>query len=486
LADLAKRSAYSLVQEFVNDPPKIYDYIEELLRNIERREEKVKAFITLIDKKTLFDRVESLAKIKNLAGMLYGIAVAIKDNISTKSIRTTCGSKMLENYVPPYNATVVKKLLNEGAIIIGKTNMDEFAMGSTTEFSSFYPTRNPWDLTRVPGGSSGGSAAALAAGFASLALGSDTGGSVRNPASFTATYALRPTYGLVSRFGLIAYASSMDQIGPMARSTYDLALLLDVIAGHDPYDATSLPVEKTDYVSALRKLETSSPRLRIGIAKNLIEMASEDVKQEVLRVLDELCEYHECSDIDIPYPRQAVAAYYIIALSEASSNLARYDGVRYGLKMSVENKSWIDVYTEVRSKGFGFEVKKRIALGSLLLSLGFSEQYYINALRFRRFIRDEVRKLFKKVDVIATPTMPILPPKIGELVEDPIMMWLSDVYTVIASLTGIPAISVPAGFRRGLPVGIQFMADVLREDLLLFMSLEVEKITGISNMIAEV
>ena len=468
--------AYRLVEEFHTNPSAIFDYIDAVFRRIEEVEEKVKAYITLRSRHEVLKEAEEIVrKIKEGRKLrLAGILVAVKDNISTRGIRTTCASRILENYIPPYDATVIERLKREGAIIIGKTNMDEFAMGSTTENSAFFPTRNPWNLTRVPGGSSGGSAAALAAGEATLALGSDTGGSIRCPAAFTATYGLKPTYGLVSRYGLIAYASSLDQIGPMARNVDDLALLLSVIAGYDPYDATSLRVDNRDYLKEMYELLHREPRLRIAIAKELLEGSVDPVKERVEKALDRLCSYHECEEISIPYRDYIVAAYYIIAMAEASSNLARYDGVRYGLRVDVEGRSWVECFKEVRTRGFGYEVKKRIALGAYILSAGYRDMYYIKALRFRRMLKEFFNSVFKKFDAVASPTMPILPPKLGEMLEDPIRMYLADINTVIANLIGVPAISVPAGFYGNLPVGLQLMAQSLQEPLLLYLAKQLE------------
>jgi aspartyl-tRNA(Asn)/glutamyl-tRNA(Gln) amidotransferase subunit A len=480
---------FKLLQEFKADPMKIFDYLDIVYRVINSVETKVRSFITLVPQDTIFKHVEKLMKEgkERINSMkLFGIPIAVKDVISTKGIRTTCASKMLENYIPPYNATVIEKIMNEGGIIIGKTNMDEFAMGSTTETSTFYPTHNPWDLSRVPGGSSGGSAAALAAGEVPLALGSDTGGSIRNPAAFCGVYGLKPTYGIASRYGLIAYASSMDQIGPMARNTMDLAILLNVIAGYDPKDPTSLPISAKDYVSLLKELMHKEPKLRIGLVKELFENSNESVRSSTYKAVDILCSYHECVPVSLPYSKQLVATYYIIAMAEASSNLARFDGVRYGLKISFENRGWDEVYSDVRTKGFGYEVKKRIALGAYILSIGYRDMYYIRALKFRRILKETFDKIFKSVDAVISPTMPILPPKLGEFFEDPLKIYLADVNTVIANLIGVPAISIPIDFYNGLPVAIQIMSRQLTEEMLLYLSMQVEEKTGFRNIIAEV
>ncbi len=482
--------AYRLVEEFKEDPDKIYSYIESIYQRIRLVEERILAYITLRSIDEVFkdiDRVvENYKKSKKRSYRLFGIAIAVKDNISTKGIRTTCASKILENYVPPYDATVIERLKYEGAIVIGKTNMDEFAMGSTTENSAFFPTRNPWDTTRVPGGSSGGSAAALAAGEATLALGSDTGGSIRCPAAFTATYGLKPTYGLVSRYGLVAYASSLDQIGPMARNTIDLAMLLTVIAGHDPRDSTSLRIAGIDYVKELKYLVGTRPKLRLGILKELVEVSEEPIQKVFMNVVDRLCTEHTCNYISIPYPKQILAAYYIVAMAEASSNLARYDGVRYGIKSDVNNRNWVDVYTEIRTKGFGYEVKKRVALGAYILSAGYRDMYYLKALRIRRMLKEYFNKVFNEYDLVLSPTMPVLPPRLGEMLEDPLKMYFMDINTVIANLIGAPAISIPIGFVQGLPVGLQAMSKPLNESILLYFSYIVEELQGIHDMVAPV
>ncbi len=479
---------YRLIEEFSSDAYKVFEYVDSIYDRIKRVEDRVKAFITIVPKEEVYSYLETLLKRGYNSGSypkLFGVMIGVKDNISTKGIRTTCGSKMLENYIPPYDATVIEKLKSVGMVIHGKTNMDEFAMGSTTETSAFYPTRNPWNLDRVPGGSSGGSGAALAAGEASIALGSDTGGSIRNPAAYTMVYGLRPTYGLVSRYGLIAYASSMDQIGPMARNTTDLALLLTIISGHDQRDSTSLPLHSIDYLKALDELLYKEPRLRIGILKELFEGSDDGVRKVTYSCIDKICSYHECIEVSIPYTKEAVAAYYIIAMAEASSNLARFDGIRYGLKVPVEGRNWVDVYTEVRTKGFGYEVKKRIALGTYVLSMGYRDMYYIRALRFRRMLKEKLDAMFSKVDVMASPTMPIPPPRLGEFFEDPLKIYLADVSTVIASLTGYPAINIPAGWN-GLPIGLQLISRPLSEPILLYISAQLEERTKLRDLIAEV
>jgi len=483
--------ALEIVRNIKEGNLSITDVIEEFLERIERVEKKINAFITLRSKDELLQEAkikDRLLKEGKARGLLFGLPIAIKDNISTRNLKTTCGSKMLYNYIPPYDATVVKLLKEEGAIILGKTNMDEFAMGSSTETSFFGPTRNPWDLERVPGGSSGGSAAALASGETPLALGSDTGGSVRAPASFTATVGLKPTYGLVSRYGLIAYANSLEQIGPMGRTVRDVALLLNVISKHDPYDGTSLKVKRPDYLESISKLNNLHRRVKIAVVK---EMFEEGVSREVVAIVGSVVnklvdEGFIVDEISIPIIKYALPTYYIIAMSEASSNLARYDGVRYGFRANVYG-DWNEVFSETRGNGFGKEVKRRIIMGTFALSAGYFDQYYLKALKVRTLIIREFKKAFEKYSILISPTMPTPPFKLGEKIADPLAMYMSDIETVTANIVGIPAISIPAGFAKGkLPVGIQLMANYLKEDLLLTMAAFIEELTGLRNLIAEV
>ncbi|OYT47906.1 MAG: Asp-tRNA(Asn)/Glu-tRNA(Gln) amidotransferase GatCAB subunit A [Desulfurococcales archaeon ex4484_42] len=477
------------VIESIRDKPKtLFDYIEHTYDIISKVEDKVRAYITLRDKehvlkdaKRVYDRL-----IRGSAGKLAGTLIAIKDNISTKGLRTTCASKILEDYVPPYDATVVERLKMEDAIIIGKTNMDEFAMGSTTENSAFFPTKNPWDLSRVPGGSSGGSAVATAAFEATAALGSDTGGSIRAPASFTGCVGLKPTYGLVSRYGLIAYASSMDQIGPITRTVKDAALILDVIAGPDLRDSTSL-----DASFPKTFLEYAMEGSREGVKAKLVvieEMVKEGVERSIYLSFVRTIRHLEANELEIswvskPIIKYALPAYYIIAMAEASSNLARYDGLRYGLHLDVEGRSWYEVFAEVRSLGFGKEVKRRILLGTYVLSAGYYQAYYLRASKVRRLIRDALVNLLKTYDCIISPTMPVLSPRLGERIVDPLKLYAIDVNTVLANLAGIPAISIPSDLVDGLPVGLQLMSNELREDLLLKVSSYIESILKITPLI---
>jgi aspartyl-tRNA(Asn)/glutamyl-tRNA(Gln) amidotransferase subunit A len=436
------------------------EYTAKLCDRIEKS--KLNAFITL-SKESAIKSARDADKGK-LKGALAGIAVAIKDNISTKGIRTTCASHILEGYVPPYDAHVIELLKKEGAVIIGKTNMDEFAMGTSTETSYFGPTKNPCDLSRVPGGSSGGSAAAVAGGEAPLALGSDTGGSVRCPASFCGIVALKPTYGLVSRYGLIAYANSLEQIGPMAPDVRGTALLLDVISAYDKRDFTSVQSQRGGYVNSLQE---NVKGLRIGVLREFFEGADGGVAKSVwngIHALEKLgAKYME---VEMKSTKYALAAYYIIAMSEASSNLARYDGLRYGLRTE-RDRDWHSTFSEIRGKGFGEEVKRRILLGTYALSAGYYGKYYLKALKVRALIKKDFDALLTNYDVLITPTMPFVAFRLGEKINDPLSLYLADVNTVSVNLAGVPAISVPCGKVGGLPVGMQIIGKHFDEKTIL-------------------
>jgi aspartyl-tRNA(Asn)/glutamyl-tRNA(Gln) amidotransferase subunit A len=398
-------------------------------------------------------------------GLLEGIPVAVKDNICMEGIPTTCGSKILENFIPSYESTVTRKLKEAGAVIVGKTNLDEFAMGSSTENSGYQLTANPWDLTRVPGGSSGGSAAAVASQECVVALGSDTGGSIRQPASFCGVVGLKPTYGLVSRFGLVAYASSLDQIGPFGRTVEDTAILLGAIAGYDPQDSTSLKVEIPDYTQSLN---TSLAGVRVGVIE---ETFGEGLDPVVAKSVNEAIERlkalgAEVSTISCPRFRYGLPAYYIIAPSEASANLARYDAVKYGIREKADNL--ISMYRKTRAAGFGTEVKRRIMLGTYALSAGYYDAYYLKAQKVRTLIKQDFEAAFAKVDVLVSPTSPTTAFKAGEKTADPLGMYLSDLMTIPVNLAGLPGMSLPCGFdSQGLPIGLQLVSQVLREDILL-------------------
>lgn len=457
----------------------VKEVTEKYLKNIENWEPHVHSFITVdldyIEKE--IKRVEDLKFSEDL--ILYGIPVAIKDNILTENLLTTCASEILASFIPPYDAEVIRRLKEKGAIIIGKTNLDEFAMGSSTENSAFGPTKNPWDLERVPGGSSGGSAVAVATGEVPLSLGSDTGGSIRQPASFTGVLGLKPTYGLVSRYGLVAFASSLDQIGPFARKVEDLAIILKVIAGYDPKDSTSSPYSPPNYLDSLGK---SVKGWRIGVPKEMWEKGVEDSVLEVLdsalKILKDLGV--ELIEISLPTVEYALPTYYLIATSEASSNLARYDGIHYGYRNKNQN-DLISLYKASRGEGFGSEVKRRIILGTYALSAGYYDAYYLKATKVRALIRQDFESAFKKVDLIISPTSPVLPFKLGERIEDPLKMYLIDILTIPVNLAGIPAISVPAGFKDDLPIGLQFMGPFFSEDKLLQISYAFQKLMDFSE-----
>ena len=430
-------------------------------------DEKVKAYLTVTGEHALAE-AEAADK-RWRAGQpkspIDGVPIAVKDVLCTKGVRTTCASKILENFIPPYDATVIERLKAAGAVILGKTNMDEFAMGSSTEHSAFFPTRNPWDLSRVPGGSSGGSAAAVAADLAAASLGTDTGGSIRQPAAFTGTVGLKPTYGRVSRYGLVAFASSLDQIGPLTKDVTDAALLLQLIAGHDPLDSTSANLPVPDYSATLRR---PIEGLRIGVPN---EYFAEGMDPEVERAVREAIEAvkklgAKVEPISLPTTEYALAAYYLIAPAEASSNLARYDGVKYGLRVHGA-KDIIEMYSRSRARGFGGEVKRRVMLGTYALSAGYYDAYYGRAQKVRTLVRRDFEAAFARVDLIVAPTTPNVPFKRGEK-EDPLAMYLCDAFTIPVNLAGLPGISVPCGFNSaGLPIGLQLIGKAFDEPTLL-------------------
>ncbi|WP_134699724.1 Asp-tRNA(Asn)/Glu-tRNA(Gln) amidotransferase subunit GatA [Ammoniphilus sp. YIM 78166] len=436
----------------------VTELVEASFARIRETEPQVGAFLTLNEEgaKEKAKQLDAQVGSEEEMGLLFGLPMAIKDNIVTERIRTTAGSKILANYDPIYNASVMDRLNASEAVLVGKTNMDEFGMGSSTENSGFQKTYNPWNAEYVPGGSSGGSAAAIAAGQAYFALGTDTGGSIRQPAAFCGVVGLKPTYGLVSRFGLVSYASSLDTIGPITKSVEDAAYVLSAIAAHDPYDSTSAEVEIPDYLSML----TGEVKgLKVGVPKELLgEGIDPDVKArvaEALKVLEGMGAIVE--EVSLPHTEYAVPTYYILAPSEASSNLARYDGVRYGVR-SDNAKNLIEMYKETRSHGFGSEVKKRVMLGTYALSSGYYDAYYKKAQKVRTLIKQDFDQLFAKYDVIIGPTAPTTAFKIGEKTADPLTMYLNDICTIPVSLAGIPAISVPCGLAsNGMPVGLQIM-----------------------------
>ncbi|MFO7171467.1 MAG: Asp-tRNA(Asn)/Glu-tRNA(Gln) amidotransferase subunit GatA [Bacillota bacterium] len=409
-------------------------------------------------------------------GPLAGVPIAIKDNICTQGIRTTCASRILENFVPPYDATVVSRLQAAGAIIIGKTNLDEFAMGSSTENSAFQVTRNPWDLSRVPGGSSGGSAAAVAADLCAAALGSDTGGSIRQPAALCGVVGLKPTYGAVSRYGLVAFASSLDQIGPITKDVADAALLLSVIAGHDRRDSTSHP--DADRLQRIQLSgDASLSGVRVGVPREYFAQGVEPgVRQAVEEAIAKLRELGATVDeVSLPHTEYALDAYYIVATAEASSNLARYDGVRYGLR--AEADSLLEMYLRTRQQGFGLEVKRRIMLGTYALSAGYYDAYYKKAQQVRTLVIRDFEAAFRRFDVLVAPTSPTVAWGLGERVEDPLAMYMADILTLPANLAGLPAISIPCGLSQGLPVGLQIIGRHFDEPTVLRVAYAYEKAT---------
>ncbi|HET8839873.1 MAG TPA: Asp-tRNA(Asn)/Glu-tRNA(Gln) amidotransferase subunit GatA [Ktedonobacteraceae bacterium] len=436
------------------------------LERIRAVDDKVKAFTLVTDDLALKQAEEADQRLRSEEAVtpLTGIPLAIKDVISTKGIPTTCGSRMLENFRPPYNATVMDRLNTAGAVMLGKTNMDEFAMGSSTEHSAFFPTHNPWDLERAPGGSSGGSAAAVAAGMAMGSLGSDTGGSIRQPAALCNLVGLKPTYGRVSRYGLVAFASSLDQIGPFTRSARDAALIMQTIAGPDARDATCSPERPRNYVAALNG---NIKGLRIGVpVEYWVEGTQPGVVQAVRAAIEQLRDLGaEVAEVSLPHTRYGVAAYYIIAPAEASANLARYDGVKYGFSYSDTDEMW-EALEKTREYGFGQEVKRRIMLGTYALSSGYYDAYYKQAEKVRTLIAQDFTEAFAKFDVLVSPTSPSVAFRLGEI-SDPYEMYLQDVFTIPANLAGICGISIPGGFSEGLPVGMQILGNYLDEDKIL-------------------
>lgn len=440
----------------------IVSNIEKVLENAEKLNPRLNSFLSI-------ERASALlraAEVANTETKLNGLAIAVKDNICTKGMRTSCGSHILHNYEAHYDATAISRLDAAGAIVVGKTNMDEFAMGSSNETSAFGPAKNPWDLDRVPGGSSGGSAVAVASGVVRASLGSETGGSVRQPASLCGIVGLKPTYGRISRYGLVAFASSLDNIGIFGRNSTDVADVLGVIAGRDPLDSTSADVPVPDYKFAL---DGDVDGKTIGVPRELFgEGLDEDVREKVLASVENFRSLGARTvDVELPYAKYGIAVYYIIATAEASSNLARFDGVRYGFRAE-DAQGLKEMYFKTREEGFGAEVKRRIMLGTYVLSSGYYDAYYSKAQKVRALVKRDYQRAFEKCDAILTPTSPSVAFKIGERSDDPLAMYLSDIYTVSANLAGVPAISVPCGLsREGLPIGMQLIGDFWSEDVLL-------------------
>lgn len=467
------------------------ELVNALLERIEKLDGDIGAYITVDAtgaRESALEADELLSK--GVKASLLGIPVALKDLLCTKGVKTTCASKILENFVPEYDATVVSMLKKAGAVIIGKTNLDEFAMGSSTENSGFHITRNPWNRDHVPGGSSGGSAAAVAARMCTAALGTDTGGSIRQPASHCGVVGIKPTYGRVSRYGLVSYASSLDQIGPITRDVADSALLLNVICGHDPYDSTSANVEVPDFTDALAQFDKQGLKgMKAGIPKEFLSVKGLDPDVEKFfshakQTLEDLGV--EMVEISLPQTDYAVAAYYVIAPSEASSNLARFDGVRYGLRSS-DAKDLIEMYKKTKSRGFGAEVQRRIITGTYALSAGYYDAYYGRATRVRSMIRDDFAKAFELCDIIISPVAPTPAFKIGENVDDPLTMYLTDIFTLSTNMAGLPGISIPCGFSStGLPIGLQIMATHFDEMSLLRAGYGFEKTLGMTNRFPDI
>lgn len=454
---------------------------KQYLARIEKADAQIGSYITVCPDEALAAAGKADERIaKGEATLLTGIPVGIKDNICTEGITTTCASKMLYNFVPPYDATVTKRLKNEGAVILGKLNMDEFAMGSSTESSYFKKTKNPYDLTRVPGGSSGGSAASVSADLAPYALGSDTGGSIRQPAAFCGNVGLKPTYGLVSRFGLIAFASSLDQIGSFTKDVTDCAIVLNAIAGYDKMDSTSVDADKTDYTKALG---LPLKGMKIGVPKQYLESG---IQTEIKEAVENAIKVYEmlgaeCEECSLPLSKFALPAYYLISSAEASSNLARFDGIKYGYRAE-EYHGLTDLYEITRSEGFGEEVKRRIMLGTYALSSGYYDAYYKKAQQVRGLIKRDFAACFEKYDVLLTPTTPTTAYKFGEK-SDPVAMYMGDICTVAVNIAGLPAISIPAGLdKKGMPIGIQLIANSFEERKLLTAAFAYERETGYEKL----
>ncbi len=452
---------------------------ESVLKRIDEKEDLINAFITVTREKALrhADLADRRFRKNERIPPLNGIPIAIKDNLCTEGIKTTCGSKILGNYIPPYDATTVKKVLQGGAVLIGKTNMDEFGMGSSNENSAFGPARNPINPEYVTGGSSGGSAAAVAAGETILALGTDTGGSIRLPSAYCGVVGIKPTYGRASRYGLISYASSLDQVGVLGRTVEDCASLLNVICGHDRFDTTSADLKKPDFRWSLNK---GIKGIKIGLPREYFtEGIDISVKDQIMEAVSLLNRGGaEIMDISLPHARYAISAYYLIATAEASSNLARYDGVRYGFRSSEDISDLITMYEDTRSQGFGKEVKRRIMLGSYALSAGYYDAYYLKAQKARTRIKGDFDKAFEKVDCMITPVSPCLPFKLGEKMADPLQMYLVDIYTVSLNLSGLPGMTINCGFVDGLPVGLQIIGRGFDEETVLRVGNAYEKMVG--------
>ena len=476
MASLEYLTVHEAHRRLINREISSVELTEACLERIQQVEDRVRAFVTLTPEVAIRQAEAADRRIAaSEAGPLTGIPMQIKDVMCTEGIRTTCSSRMLEDFIPVYNATAAAKLLNQGAVLLGKGNMDEFAMGSSTENSAFFPTHNPWDLDRVPGGSSGGPAATTAAGEALFALGSDTGGSIRQPAAFCGVVGLKPTYGLVSRYGLVAFASSLDQIGPLTQDVTDCAIVLNAIAGYDPKDSTSLPVEEKDYTDGL----TGDIRgLRLGVPQEYFVEGMEEGSRKAVEVAIQALEGLGASirQVSLPTTRYALACYYIIAPSECSANLARYDGVKYGFSFQGAESMWEDL-ERTRQHGFGPEVTRRIMLGTYALSSGYYDAYYLKAQQVRTLIQQDFAAVFQEVDALVAPVSPTVAFPLGVRTGDPVQMYLSDVCTLPPNIAGLPCMSVPCGFDQGLPVGLQLIGPHLSEQTLLQVAYTYEQAT---------
>jgi len=476
--ELYELTAHELLERMAKREISSEEIVRSCYARIGQVEDKLHSFVTLTEEEALLQarKIDERLEKGELVGQLAGIPVAIKDNICVRKIRTTCSSHILENFISPYDATVVKRLREEGAVFIGKTNMDEFAMGSSTENSYFGITCNPWNLDYIPGGSSGGSAAAVASDEAILAIGSDTGGSIRQPAACCGVVGLKPTYGRVSRYGLVAFASSLDQIGPFGKDIEDVALLTNVISGYDENDSTSVNLDVPDFTKCLIE---DVRGVKIGVPKEYFVRGLDGEVERAVKDAIELLKGlgAETLEISLPHTEYGVGVYYLIAPSEASANLARYDGVRYGYR-SKETENLLEEYEKTRGEGFGPEVKRRIMLGTYALSRGYYDAYYLKAQKVRTLIKRDFDEAFKKVDAIVTPTAPTAAFRIGEKVDDPLQMYLSDIFTISANLAGIPGISLPCGFsKKGLPIGLQILAKPFDEKILFRIAYTYEKNT---------
>ena len=473
--DITQLTVHELMDKLKN---KELTSTQSYIDRIEEKEDDVKAFVTILKEEALkqANEIDKKRESGEINSEFAGIPIGIKDNMCTKGVKTTCSSHMLENFVSPYNATVVEKLNNENIIDLGKLNMDEFAMGGSTEYSYFNKTANPWNLNKVPGGSSGGSAAAVAANMVPWALGSDTGGSIRQPSSFCGVVGLKPTYGLVSRYGLVAFASSLDQIGPITKDVEDAAILLNIIAGHDEKDTTSANIEKKDYTA---NLKNDIKGKKIGVPK---EFFGEGINEEVKETLNQAIETYkklgaEIEEFSLDIAQYSLATYYIIACAEASSNLGRFDGIRYGYRAK-EFGSLKELYRKSRSDGFGPEVKRRIILGTYVLSSGYYDAYYKKAQQVRTLVMNEFQKAFEKYDIILTPTSPTVAFDIGSKSNNPLEMYLADICTVSVNIAGLPGISIPCGVdKEGMPIGMQLIGNKFEEDKLLNMAYAFEQVT---------